>query len=99
MIHRAVQRGSYGTPVGGALALALARVRLVVADAYRLGRRGQGDVGREAARQLVADALVDLELALKSVADTGRLEASQRYVSDRPATLRASILDSASSAC
>lgn len=79
--------------MGGAIALALARVRLLVADAYRLGRRGGNDPGREVARQLVADALVDLELALKSVADAGRLETGQRYASDRAAGLRAALLD------
>ena len=68
-----------GTPVGGAIALALARVRLLVADAYRLGRRGEADPGKGAARQLVGDALVDLELALKSVADSARVETGQRY--------------------
>jgi hypothetical protein len=88
-----IQRGSDGTPVGGAIALALARVRLLVADAYRLGRRGEADAGRDAARRLLADAMVDLELALKSVADAGRLEVGQRYASDRAATLRATILD------
>jgi hypothetical protein len=79
--------------VGGAIALVLARVRLLVGDAYRLGKRGRSDPGREAARQLLADALVDLELALKSVADAGRLETGQRYAADRAATLRAALLD------
>jgi hypothetical protein len=88
-----IQRGSDGTPVRGAIALALARVRLLVADAYRLGRRGESDPGREAARRLVADAMIDLELALKSVADAGRLEVGQRYATDRAATLRAALLD------
>ena len=88
-----ISRGSDGTPVGGAIALALARVRLLLADAYRLGRRGESDPGREAARRLVADALIDLELALKSVADAGRLETGQRSATDRAATLRAALLD------
>jgi hypothetical protein len=79
--------------VASAIALALARVRLLVADAYRLGRRGEQDAGKEAARQLMADALVDLELALKSVADAGRLETGQRYANDKAATLRAALLD------
>ena len=79
--------------MGGAIALTLARVRLLVADAYRLGRRGEQDAGKDAARQLVADALVDLELALKSVADAGRLETGQRYASDRASGLRAALLD------
>jgi hypothetical protein len=73
-------------PRGGAIALTLARLRLLVADAYRLGRRGEQDGGKDAARRLVADAL-DLELALKSVADAGRLETGQRYVADRAAGL------------
>lgn len=90
---RITGRQSDGTPVGGAIALALARVRLLVADAYRLGRRGGDDPGRTAARQLVADALVDLELALRAVADAGGLEAEQRYAIDRAATLRAALLD------
>jgi hypothetical protein len=88
-----IRRGSDGTPVRGAIALALARVRLLVADAYRLGRRGESDPGRQAARQPVADAMVDLELALKAVADAGRLEVGERYASDQAATLRAALLD------
>lgn len=72
-VTRITRRNSDGTPVGGAIALTLARVRLLVADAYRLGRRGESDPGREAARQLVAEALADLELALKG---SGRRQAA-----------------------
>ena len=90
---RITRRNSDGTPVGGAIALTLARVRLLVADAYRLGKRGEQDAGKGAARQLVADALADLELALKSVAEAGRLETGQRYASDRASGLRAALLD------
>jgi hypothetical protein len=73
-----IRRGSDGTPVGGAIPLTLTRVRVLVADAYRLGKRGYQDAGKEAARQLVADALVELELALKSVADAGRVDVRER---------------------
>jgi hypothetical protein len=62
------------TPAGQAMSLTLARVRLLAADAYRLGQRQRGDPHREAANQLIRDALADLELGLRSVADAVRLD-------------------------
>src|SRR6266511_1403330 len=39
-----------------------------------LGQRQQGDPNREAANQLVRDAMADLELALRAIADAARCE-------------------------
>jgi hypothetical protein len=62
------------TPAGQAMSLTLARIRLLVADAYRLGQRQRTDPNREAAKQLVRDAMADLELALRSIADAVQLD-------------------------
>ena len=102
---------SDGTPVGGAIALALARVRLLAADAHRLGRRAPGDPGRQAAQRLVADALTDLELALqgrgggsagckyKAVrykrAERAFLEGIQQVIAEAPAGLEGGSVDPA----
>ena len=56
------------------MSLAMARIRLLVADAYRLGQRGRGDPNRQTAQDLVRDAMADLELALRSIADAARCE-------------------------
>jgi hypothetical protein len=62
------------TPAGQAMSLTLARIRLLVADAYRLGQRQRTDPNREAAKQLVRDAMADLELGLRSIADAVQLD-------------------------
>jgi hypothetical protein len=62
------------TPAGQAMSLTLARVCLLVADAYRLGQRQRGDPNRESASQLIRDALADLELGLRSIADAVQLD-------------------------
>lgn len=41
--------------------LAMARIRLLTADAYRLGCRDKAEPIRDAARELVSQALRDLE--------------------------------------
>jgi hypothetical protein len=56
------------------MSLAIARIRLLVSDAYRLGQRGRGDPNRQTARDLVRDAMVDLEMVLRSIADAARCE-------------------------
>jgi hypothetical protein len=67
------------TPAGQAMSLAMARIRLLVADAYRLGQRGRNDPNRRTAQDVVRDAMADLELALRSIADaTRRLTACPR---------------------
>jgi hypothetical protein len=68
-------RGTWeATAAGQAMSLTLARVRLLVADAFRLGQRQRGDPNREAAKQLVGDAMADLELSLRSIADAVQLD-------------------------
>jgi len=62
------------TPAGQAMSLAMARIRLVVGDAYRLGQRGRGDPNRQTAQDLVRDAMGDLELVLRGIADAARCE-------------------------
>ena len=62
------------TPAGQAMSLAMARIRLLVADAYRFGQRRRGDPNRQTAQDLVRDAIADLELALRSIADAARCE-------------------------
>jgi integrase len=54
------------------MSLAMARIRLLVADAYRLGQRARNDSNRPTAQDLVRDAMADLELALRSIADAAR---------------------------
>jgi hypothetical protein len=56
------------------MALAMARIRLLVGDAYRRGLRGQSDPNRQTARDLVRDAMADLEMVLRSIADAPRCE-------------------------
>jgi hypothetical protein len=51
-----------------------ARIRLLVADAYRLGQRGQKDPNRQTSQDLVREAMTDLELALRGIADAARCE-------------------------
>jgi hypothetical protein len=62
------------TPAGQAMSLAMARIRLLVADAYRLGQRARTDPNRQTAQDLVREAMADLELALRSIADAARCE-------------------------
>lgn len=62
------------TPAGQAMSLAMARIRLLVGDAYRLGQRGKTDPNRQNAQDLVRDAMADLELALRAIADAARFE-------------------------
>ncbi len=62
------------TPAGQAMSLAMARIRLLVGDAYRLGQRGKADPNRQSAQDLVRDAMADLELALRAIADSARFE-------------------------
>ena len=62
------------TPAGQAMSLAMARIRLLVADAYRLGQRGQKDPNRQTSQDLVREAMTDLELALRGIADAARCE-------------------------
>jgi len=56
------------------MSLAMARIRLLVADAYRLGQRGQKDPNRQTSQDLVREAMTDLELALRGIADAARCE-------------------------
>jgi hypothetical protein len=56
------------------MALAMARIRLLMSDAYRLGQRGRSDPNRQTARELVRDAMADLEMVLRSIADAARCE-------------------------
>jgi hypothetical protein len=46
------------------MSLAMARIRLLAADAYRLGCRDKDNPNRDAARELVSQALRDLEMRL-----------------------------------
>ena len=62
------------TPAGQAMSLAMARIRLLVGDAYRLGQRGKADPNRQTAQDVVRDAMADLELALRAIADAARFE-------------------------
>jgi hypothetical protein len=43
-------------------------------DAYRLGQRGRADPNRQTAQDLVRDAMADLELALRAIADAAPFE-------------------------
>jgi hypothetical protein len=56
------------------MSLAMARIRLLVSDAYRLGQRSRTDPNRQTARDLVRDAMADLEVVLRSIADAARCE-------------------------
>jgi hypothetical protein len=56
------------------MSLAMARIRLLVSDVYRLGLRGRSDPNRLTARDLVRDAMADLEMVLRSIANAARCE-------------------------
>ena len=56
------------------MSLAVTRIRLLVGDAYRLGQRGRSDPNRQMARDLARDAMADLEVVLRSIADAARCE-------------------------
>jgi len=71
------------------MSLAMARIRLLVADAYRHGCRQQGDPNRETARELVSQAMQDLEFVLRAIRDAATIESGQRAASHTAAWLRA----------
>src|SRR5262245_7387277 len=56
------------------MSLAMARIRLLVADAYRLRQRQRSDPNRQTAQDLVREAMADLEMILRSIADAARCE-------------------------
>lgn len=77
---------------GAAMSLAMARIRLLAGDAYRLGCRDKSDPSHQAGRELVNQALRDLELVLQGIRDAAAIEHSQRRANDTAAWLRAALL-------
>lgn len=80
------------TGPGAAMALAMARIRLLAGDAYRLGCRDKSDPSHRAGCELVNQALRDLELALRGIRDAVAVEQSQWRANDTAAWLRAALL-------
>jgi len=80
------------TGPGAAMALAMARIRLLAGDAYRLGCRHKSDPSHRASPDLVTQALRDLDLVLHGIRDAAAIEHSQGRANDTAAWLRAALL-------
>jgi len=74
------------------MSLAMARIRLLTADAYRLGCRDKSEPNRDAARELVSQALRDLEMVLQGIRDATIIDHGQRRAGDTAAWIRGAAL-------